>query len=371
MDETFLDSGQVEFLPMHDARDGGDGTATVTSRITGATHDVTVRRKVVDARFLESSIPANHTPSFKVDDGARCVSVNALVAGVESSDRFVILGAGKTAMDACVWLLEQGVEPGCLTWVKPREPWVLDRAGVQPREKVGDFMKGYAASVEASAQATSVPDLFTRLEACGSLMRVDTNVEPTMFRGSILSVYERDLLRTIEHVVRAGHVRLIQPDRVQMDECALKIVEGTLFVDCTADGLPSPTPRPIFEARRVTPQGIREGSPSFSAALIGYLEATRGDDLAAANQLAPPNAYPNAATDWIRMRHISMTAQARWDQTADVVAWAEGCRLKIASGLREHAGEPGVSGAISTYRNNAGAAIENLAKLCIEADSAV
>ena len=74
----------------------------------------------------------------------------------------------------------------------------------QPREKVGDFIIGYADTVEASAQATSVPDLFERLEACGGLVRVDTSVEPTMFRAPFLSEYERDLLRTIEHVVRAG-----------------------------------------------------------------------------------------------------------------------------------------------------------------------
>ena len=67
------------------------------------------------------------------------------------------------------------------------------------------------------------------------------------------------------------------------------------------------------EEGRIIPQGMREGSPSFNAALIGYLEATRGDDIAAANALAPPNAYPNHALDWIRQRATSMTAQAAWD----------------------------------------------------------
>src|SRR5688500_8389191 len=109
MDETFLASGRVEFLPMHDAKDLGGGTAAVTSRVTGDTRDVKVRKKVVDARFLESVVPATHTPSFTVDDGARCVPVNALVREAEPSAGYVILGTGKTAMDACVWLLEQGV----------------------------------------------------------------------------------------------------------------------------------------------------------------------------------------------------------------------------------------------------------------------
>lgn len=370
MDETFLPSGRVDFLPMHDVEDHGDGTVHLTSRLTGATRDVDVRRKVVDARFLESSVPATHTPSFTVDDGVRCVPVNALVREAQPASGYVILGAGKTAMDACVWLLEQGVDPDGITWVKPREPWLIDRASLQPREKVGEFIKDYAASVEASARATSVRDLFERLEACGSLARVDTDVEATMFRAPILSERERNLLRTVERVVRAGRVRRIESGRLHMDGGPVTVSPGALFVDCTAEGLRTPVPRPIFEARRVTPQGVREGSPSFNAALIGYLEATRGDDLTTANELAPPNPYPNTATDWIRQRHVSMIAQRRWDRAPDVGAWVDRCRLNIGSGLGRHGGDPGVADAIGRYLNNAEAAIENLAKLQVGATSA-
>ena len=266
-------------------------------------------------------------------------------------------------MDACVWLLEQGVDPGRITWVKPREPWLIDRKNLQPRKKVGDFIKDWAASVEASAQATSVPDLFERLEACGALVRVDKSVEPTMYRAPILSQYERDLLGTIEHVVRAGHVKRIQVDRMVMDAGEVTVPAGALFVDCTAEGLQSPPSRPIFEEGRVTPQGIREGSPSFNAALIGYIEATRGDDLAAANDLTPPNRYPSTSLDWIRGRHTGMTAQMRWDQQPDITAWIEGCRLNVAGGVGMHAGEPGVGDAIGVYLINAAAAVDNLAKL--------
>ena len=363
MDETLLGSGQVEFLPMHDVEDRGDGTATIRSRVSGAAQDIKVRKKVVDARYLESSIPATHTPSFTVDDDVRCVAVNALVKECEPAGGYVILGAGKTGMDACVWLLEQGVDPTRITWVKPREPWLIDRATLQPREKIADFIKDYALSVEACALAASVRDLFERLEACGALVRVDTSVEPTMFRGPILSEYERNLLRTIDHVVRAGHVQRIAPGRMQMDEADVAANPGALFVDCTAEGLRTPTPRPIFEPMRVTPQGIREGSPSFNAALIGHLEATRGDDVVAANEFAPPNSYPNTAEDWIRQRHISMTAQARWDQTPDLTEWIEGCRLNIAQGLFARAGDPAIGEALGTYLTNALPAIDNLAKL--------
>ena len=52
--------------------------------------------------------------------------------------------------------------------------------------------------------ATSIPELFQRLEACGDLTRIDPSIEPTMFRAAILSEHERERLRSIEHVVRAG-----------------------------------------------------------------------------------------------------------------------------------------------------------------------
>ncbi|MDP1818880.1 MAG: NAD(P)-binding protein [Acidimicrobiales bacterium] len=367
MDETFLPSGQVDFWAMSDVVGGGHGTASISHRLSGATTDVAVRKKVVDARYLESSIPATHTPRFTVSDGARCVPVNDLVKEAEPAGGYVVLGAGKTAMDACVWLLEQGVDPHRITWVKPREPWLIDRKNLQPRDKVGDFIKDWANSVEASARATSAADLFERLEACEALVRIDANVEPTMFRAPILSRYERGLLATIEHVVRSGHVRWIQPDRMVMDDGEVMVPAGALFIDCTAEGLQSPTPRPVFEPGRITPQGIREGSPSFNSALIGYVEATRGDDLETANDLTPPNRYPSTAMDWIRQRHTGMTAQMRWDQHRDVTAWAEGCRLNVAAGLGAHAGEPGVGDAIGKYLMYAGAAIENLAKLHADA----
>jgi hypothetical protein len=137
-------------------------------------------------------------------------------------------------------------------------------------------------------------------------------------------------------------------------------------VDCTAEGLQSPPPKPIFEERRVTPQGMREGSPSLNAALVGYLEATRGDDLAAANALAPPSAYPNSAHDWMRTRLVSMQAQAGWDQTPDVAAWVEACRLNLASGMLEVAAEPAVGEALGKYLTSYAPAMENLAKLHAE-----
>ena len=62
LDENLLPSGQVRFFGMCDCRIDGAGQRQFTSRLTGERTAVRVRRKVVDARYLETSIPATTPP---------------------------------------------------------------------------------------------------------------------------------------------------------------------------------------------------------------------------------------------------------------------------------------------------------------------
>jgi cation diffusion facilitator CzcD-associated flavoprotein CzcO len=363
--DRLLASGQVEFLGMTDCTWDEQGRARAVSLLTGVARDINVRRKIVDARFLQSAIPATHTPSFEVDDGVRLVPVNGLVRTEHPADGYVVIGAGKTGMDACNWLLDNGVDPDDISWIKPRDAWVIDRATLQPREKVGSFIINWAAAVEASAAATSVAGLFGRLEESGLLWRIDASIQPTMYRLATLNRTELDQLHSIERIVRKGRVRRIGTDRILLDDGDVATTPDRLYVDCTADGIPTPTPRPIFAAGRITIQAIREGSPPFNAALIGYVEATR-DDVAEQNALAPTNAYPSTDVDWIRTRHVGMIAQRTWNATPDVQEWMEASRLNIAAGLVNHAAEPGVAQAIGSYLERADEAIANLGVLRAE-----
>ena len=362
LNDQLLASGQVGFLPMTSFAGDEGGRVRVVSRLTGTDQEVIVRRKVVDARYLESSIPATHKPTFTLDHGVRLIPVNDLVRSDHPPGGYVVIGAGKTGMDACSWLLDNGVDPDNISWIKPRDSWVIERATFQPREKVGSFIIAWAAAAEAAASATSIADLFSRLEADGELKRVDAAIDPTMYRMAILSEPELAQLRRIDNVIRAGHVRHIGTDRILLEGGDVPTSADRLYVDCTAEGLPTPPPQPIFESGRITIQPIREGSPTFNAALIGYLEATR-DDVHEQNSLAPTNPYPIVAEDWIRVRHVGMIAQRRWDQTPDVRDWLESSRLNVSSGLQHHAGEPGVAQAIGSYLENGDRAIENLGAL--------
>ena len=188
LEEQFVASGRVRFVPMSEYQ-GEDGEGHhVVSLLNGARTTVKVRRKFVDATYVESEIPSRHTPSFEVDEGVRFMPPNGLVHLREPASGFTVIGAGKTAVDTCCWLLEAGVAPDGIRWIKPRDAWVFNRAFTQPLELLGSsYMQLQAQWVSAAAQAEDATDFAHRLEAGGLFLRFDESVEPTMFRGSTMS----------------------------------------------------------------------------------------------------------------------------------------------------------------------------------------
>ena len=169
MHRRFLPSGRVRYFPSSEYQ--GDGR--FVSQLAQLSWKVHVRRKVVDTTYLEGAIPSTSAPPFEVADGVRCVPAGEIVRVRERPERFVIIGAGKTALDACVWLLEQGVPALAIRWIKPREAWWVNRRFHQPHALLPDFYRGMAIQLEAMAQATSVQDLFARLEAEEFFLRID------------------------------------------------------------------------------------------------------------------------------------------------------------------------------------------------------
>src|SRR5262245_1595252 len=269
MHRHFLPGGRVRYFPSSSYV----GEHRFVSQLSQKSFKARVRRKVVDTTYLEGAIPATSAPPFAVADGVRCVPAGEIARLRERPERFVIIGAGKTALDACVWLLEQGVPASAIRWVKPREAWWVNRRFFQPHALLPDFYRGMAIQLEAMALATSVPDLFARLETEGMFLRIDPAVAPTMFRGAVVSEAELALLRRIQDVVRLGHVRRIERDAIVLEEGSVPTSEATVHVHCASRGLGRPPLRPIFEPGRVTVQPFLWGFACFQFAMLGVVEA--------------------------------------------------------------------------------------------------
>ena len=319
----FLTSGRVTFLGGHEhLADGGEHV--VVSRVTGERTSVVVRRRVVDAAYLSPAIPATTPPPFGVADGAPVIPVGALGSIVDGAPVYVIVGSGKTATDAIVWLLRNGLDPERIVWIRPREPWMLDRARVQPDPVVAT---GLSADVmEASEGAASLDEVLLRLEDLGVLLRIDRQLVPTMARTPTLGTWELELLRTVEGVVRMGHVRGVSAGAVVLDGGVVPLPAGAVVVHCAAAGLQNPPSVPIWSPDGGRLQTTRVGFPCFCAALAGYVEATRDDDRER-NRLCPPNIYGNTREEWARMQVQGSRASARFLAEPDIAAWADSCAL--------------------------------------------
>jgi hypothetical protein len=355
-------TGRVSVLTGHEYLGAGSDGKQLRDLDTGGVHAVKVRRKIVDACYLEASIPATHSIPFDVASGARVIAVNDLPSAAGAASSYAVLGSGKTAVDACMWLLDNDVEPDRIRWIRPRDAWFYDRRHFQPLEQVGTMMEGLALDAEAGAQAATIDELFGQLEASGRLVRIDPTRPATMYRGTMLSAHELAALRQVEDVVRLGRVRRIEEDRILLDCGDVRTSPEILHVDCTALGLTDAPPRPIFEAGRIVLQQVRHLSPCFNAALIGFLEARREDD-GERNRLCPPNPYPASVGDWPRMMSRTWRTEARWLSEPDLAAWVAGSRLHLLRALPDHATEPSVQRPLHLYLTHVAAAIERLGQL--------
>ncbi len=358
----FLSSGRVTFLGGSEYRAEGS-SHLVTSQVSGETAHVEVRRRVVDATYLAPTIPATTPPPYVVADDVDVVAINELARLTETPSNFVIVGSGKTATDGIVWLLSNGVPPDRIVWVRPRDPWMLNRAMVQPDPVVALGLA--AATMESAADAESLDDLFLRLEDADVLFRVDRDVMPTMAKTPTLSAWELDLLRTVENVVRFGHIKHVTRREIVLGGGSIPLAPGSLIVHCAASGHQYPPMVPIWGSDKVRLQTIRAGFPCFNAALAGYVEATRDDDRER-NRLCPPNTLPDSSSSWAQMQVRGTIATQTYGAEPDIAAWANSCALNPARIESSQRNNPAVQAAAARLADVAERGLTRMAELAHE-----
>jgi hypothetical protein len=327
MRQQLLPTGRVSYFPMSDYV--GDGR--FVSLLSGAETQLNARRKVVDATYFGTSVPATHPPRYAIAEGVRVVPPNALPQlWMERGARppaYVIVGAGKTAMDVGVWLLGSGADPVDIHWVMPRDSWLLSRLKTQPGIEFFDAVfGGQAAQMEAFAAGESVDDIFDRLEAAEVVLRIDPNVRPSMFHYATISDGEVAELRRITQVIRMGRVQRIDAGGMTLDGGQVQMPAGTLYIDCTASAVdPRPTV-PMFQDGLITPQLVRVPQPAFSAALVAWVEAHYEDD-ETKNRLCAPVPFPHNLSDYPRTNVVNMMNQVAWMQDKALSRWIRDSRL--------------------------------------------
>jgi len=363
LDEELISSGRVRFLGMHDYRGETAGEHEITSLLTGETISVRVRRKLVDATYIATTTPSTHKPAFSADPGARVIIPNRLVDLADAGSGFTVMGAGKTSMDTCCWLIDQGVSPESIRWIRPRDPYTVNRSWVQPLSLMGSLIEWIALQTESASEAKDPIDLVRRLEGNGVFQRFDPDVEPTIYRGATLSDLELGALRSIENVVRLGRLIHVGTDRIELDHGTIPTDPKHVHIDCTAPGLGTPPPRPVFEGGRITIQRVQAGIDPFSAALIGRVEATGRDD-DGMNRFCPPNDMKGETSYFAPSLLVTLLARAAWMADPEVGEWFAATRLNPLHEASRYMTDAAQASAHRLIQSTA-PAIENLQRMLL------
>lgn len=317
MRQTFLPSGRVQYFPRCDYRADG----VFTHIMSGETYQPKAHKKTIDCTFLNTSVPSTHKPNFSIAKGVKFKPLNALPFIEEIPDGYVVIGGGKTGIDACLWLLQHDVDPEKIQWVVSRDAWLLNRKNTQPTmEFFNDTIGAQANQFESIAQATSITDMFDRLEACGYFLRLDPKVRPSMFHGATISELELAELRKIKNVIRLGRVQAIETDKIILDDGEISTSVNILHIDCSASAITNLEMKPIFQGDLITPQTVRSYQPVFSAAFIAHVElAYEGEDIK--NEICGVVPLPNHDTDYIKFTAAFMKNQYIWSKDTDLRQW--------------------------------------------------
>jgi hypothetical protein len=269
--DRFVGTGRVQFLPMSEHL--GDGRIVSTVEPDQITV-VTARRKTVDGTYMQVKVPSTCPPKYTTEPDVTVVPPNGLIQIQRPWNRYVVVGSGKTGIDSVLFLLDSGVAPERIQWIMPNDAWLLNRNSMQPDRILGTVV----SMVQSVVDSTEIDDAFRQLERQGIVFRLNAEGTPTNWRCATVNPGELAKLRLVNDIVRLGRVEHIAADEILLTGGRVPIIDGTLFVDCTANGLAAVDPIPIFTPDRVTLQSVFMCQQTFSAALIAHLELKATSD---------------------------------------------------------------------------------------------
>jgi len=368
MRDSFLPTGRVSYFPMCEALGDADAhSAEFVSLLSGERQRVDIRKKYVDATLLNTSIPLTHKRKFEVAQGVACIPPNDLTRLAPNHSHFTVLGAGKTAIDSVLWLLAYGAKPESISWVLPRDPWLVNRENFQPGEEFFEQSVGaIAGQYEIGASASSLRDLCEKMEAKSYWLRLDPSVWPTMMHGATVTLAELEQLRKVGRFIRGQRVRRLEPGKMLMDGGEIATHVDELYIDCTARALEINVNvrRPVFSLGVIRLQMIRQYQPTFSAALIGHIEATIADE-GEKQKLTRVAPMTDTVEHWVGMMITSTANQGAWGANQELSNWMASCRLDLYSGQarRVKPDDAAKQEVLAKLRKFSGPAVQNLQKL--------
>ena len=128
--KNFEASGRVNFFSLCEYTSGGSCFRSLVD--SNLQYEVMVRKKIVNATYMDVKVPSITKPRYEIGPDVNLLPVNGLSRVCAPWEKYVILGSGKTGIDAVLFLLNHGIDPKQIIWIMPNDAWLLNRDNIQP-----------------------------------------------------------------------------------------------------------------------------------------------------------------------------------------------------------------------------------------------
>ena len=251
-----------------------------------------IKKRLVDSTYMKVEVPSTTQPNFEVSRNVNLVPPNRLFSLRTSYERYNIIGAGKTALDAICFLAESGVPKEKIYWFVSQDSWFWNREIVQP-PLVG---KAFLALLNAVNNNKLADEAFLDLEKIGHVFRLDNEIRPTKWKCATISKKELETVRKIKNVIRKGRVEKVSRNNIFLERGKERNTEMSITVDCSACGLASRPEKKIFSEDSITLQSTMMCQQVFSASIIAKIESLKLGVIEK-NALVSPVAHPEVVDD--------------------------------------------------------------------------
>ena len=217
-------------------------------------------------------VPATKPPDYQTSDGVNLVPINGLADIKKPWKRYVIIGGGKTGLDAIFHLVDNNVDPNKIVWIVPNDSWYWNR---DQFSDLKNFPFNLPEVFGAYINAENVNDAYKRSEDVGTYLRIDKDIWPTKMRAATVSTHELEIIKRVGQIIRYGRIDRIEKDSLHfLDGRTCPTDVDTLHVDCSASStnFPSVGDEKIFNKDHITLILVQVPQPCTSGAIIAAVE---------------------------------------------------------------------------------------------------
>jgi len=302
-------TGRVKFFPQ--CRYLGDGKF-ISLLDESLEYHVEMKAKLVDATCTETHVPATKQPNYSVSESVNLIPINGLASITTPWPHYLVIGGGKTGIDAMLFLLDHGVNPNKISWVVPNDAWFWDRYTFT-RYDDGNFAQAMSNIMNAviNEQAKSSEEGLISLEKAGILCRLDKTIQPTRYRAATVTVAELEKLKKVKNIIRKGRIERIEPGKlIFVTGEEMTIDSKTLHIDCSTNSTLFKPSKKVFDGKTINVQFIQLPPPSISGNIIAAMELKFPEDEERKNSVCTVLTAPQMPEDiWTNFQVNSKTGK--------------------------------------------------------------